>query len=167
MGFNATKFRRAKFQHRTADVQVPELKELFDEGEAPVFKVRGLSGEEFYQVREAVTKRKDLQAIASRLMSGQGEAIAAAIDEYFNDLPEELMRRTEVLVAGCVSPTLDREAANKMFKHFPTSAHIIAEAILRATGEGSILGELKGSGETQGSDTTCALQTCEESASSS
>jgi len=165
MSFDLEQFRRASLSARTADVKVPELAAWFADGSEPVFKVRGLTGEEFYAVREAVGKMKDLQSIASRLLSGQGEAIAEAIEEHFGGVPEELARRVEIVVSGTVEPKLDRQMALKLFKYFATSAHFIADAILRATGEGAVSGEPKGCGEIPASDTTSTLPTCGENAS--
>ena len=165
MGFDLVKFKKAKLIQRTETVKVPELKDWFPEGEEAVLLVRGLTGEEFYQVRQASAKRADLQAIASRVMSGEGAAIADAIEDFFGAVPEEFARRVEVLIHGCVDPVLTREEAMKLFRHFPSTAHTIADAILRATGEGSIVGEPKGCGEIPASDTTYTSATCGENAS--
>jgi hypothetical protein len=165
MSFDMTKFRRAKLISRTAEVKVPELKDWFEEGAEPVMIVRGLTGEEFYNVREAVAKQRDLQTIASRLLSGQGEAMAEALEEFFGGVPDEYARRVEVLVAGCVEPKMDRPDALRFFKHFPSTAHLVADAILRATGEGSVAGESKGCGEIPASATTSTSPICAESAS--
>jgi len=119
-----------------------------------VFAVRGLNGEEFYGVREAISKRRDLQAIASRLLSGQGEAIAEAIAEFYGGVPDDYARRVEVLVAGCVAPKLDRPAALKIFKNYPAVGHQLSEQILRLTGEGACVGESSGSGGIPASATT-------------
>ena len=154
MGFNADAFRQADLQPRTIEVPTPELKQWFDEGASPVFVVRGLTGEEFYLVRDAVNRRRDIQAIASQLMSGDGEAIAAAIEEFYGSVPEEFARRVEIVIHGTVDPDLNRDMAMKLFKNFPSSAHVIAESILRATGEGATVGESSGSGETPASATT-------------
>jgi hypothetical protein len=155
MSFDANSFKRSALALRTIKVPVPELKDWFAEGSEPVFLVRGLSGEEFYSVREAAAKRRDLEAIAGQLLSGHGTAIADAVAEFYGAVPDEFARRVEVLLHGCVEPACDREMAMRLFKHFPATAHIIAEQILRATGEGSVVGESKGSGEIPASATTC------------
>jgi hypothetical protein len=154
MTFDIDKFRQAQLAPRTSEVKALGLKDWFGEGVEPVFKIRGLTGEEFYAVREATQKRRDLQAIASRLFSGEGGAFADAIEEFYGGVPDELARRIEVLIGGCVDPKFDRTAALKLFKYYPSDAHLIAEAILRATGEGAVLGESKGSGATPACATT-------------
>lgn len=154
MGFDLQRFERAEMTARLEEVTIPCMKHWFAEGEEPVFTVRGLTGEEFYAVRQAAAKRQDLQAIASRLLSGEGEAIADAIGEFFGAVPEEYARRVEILISGAVAPAFDRALAMKMFKHFPTAAHILVEKILKATGEGAVPGESSGRGETPASATT-------------
>jgi len=152
--FDLAAFSRDRLQLRTAEVECAELRRWFPEGARPVFVVRGLNGEEFYGVREAVARRRDLQAIAGRLLSGQGEAIAEAIEEFYGGVPDEYARRVEILVAGCVAPALDRPAALKIFKYFPSVGHQLAEQILRLTGEGACVGESSGCGGTPASATT-------------
>ena len=165
MGFDLAKFRQADLQPRTSEVRVPEMKQWFSEGSEPVIIIRGLTGEEFYNVRQASAKRADLQAIASRVMAGQGSAMADAIEEFFGAVPEEFARRVEILIYGCVEPSFDRDMAMKLFRTFPSTAHLIADAILRATGEGAVVGESKGCGGTPASDMTSTSATCGENAS--
>jgi len=154
MPFDLDRFRRISLVPRSEEVKTPELKEWFDEDAEPVFKIRGLTGEEFYRVREASAKRRDMEQIAARLLSGAGEAIAEAIEEFYGGVPDEFARRVEILIAGCVEPQLDRMDAMRLFKHFPSTAHTLADAILKATGEGSVPGESIGSGEIPASATT-------------
>jgi hypothetical protein len=154
MGFDLERFRREDLQPRRIEVKTPELAAWFGPDADPLFVVRGLTGEEFYRVREAAAKRRDLEAIASRIMSGAGEAIAQAIDEFYGAVPDEFARRVEILLAGCVEPALSRDMAMKLFKSFPSTAHILADNILKATGEGAVPGESKGSGGTPASATT-------------
>ncbi len=167
MPFDLRRFNREDLKPRTEEIKVPEMKAWFDEEDAPVFTSRALTGEEFYRVREAVQRRADFQAIAAGLLSGGGEAIAEAIEAFYGAVPDEFARRVEVLVFGCVKPALDRQAAVKLLTHYPVSAHAVSEAILRATGEGSIPGESNGSGGTPASATTSTSATCGENASSS
>ncbi len=166
MPFDLTRFLRDDLRPRTVTVRVPEMKSWFGPDDDPAFVIRGLTGEEFYSVREAVQKRADFSAIASRILSGAGDAIADALDEFYGAVPDEFARRVEVLILGCVEPKLDRRAAMRIFKHFPTTAHTIADAILRATGEGSVAGESNGCGETPASSMTSTSATCGENASS-
>lgn len=166
MAFNIKKFRKTKFGPRLREVRLPELAAWFDDNSDPVFTVRGLNGEEMYQVREADDKRRDLQAIAAKLLSGNGAAMAEAIEAFYGSVPAEFARRVEILIHGCVEPKLERHDVMRFFKNFPQQAHMLCTEILVATGEGSQPGELKGSGETPGSDSTSTSHTSEASASS-
>jgi len=154
MAFDHKKFRKAKFSPRTEEIKVPELAPFFGPDENPVFKVRGLNGQEMYRVQEAVKKRTDLQAITSKLLSGEGAAIAEAIQEFYGAVPEEYVRRVEILILGCAEPALTHQDIMTFYKNYPTQAHAIATRILWLTGEGSTLGESRDSGETPESDKT-------------
>jgi hypothetical protein len=159
MGFDLERFKKAKLEARTTEVRIPELKDWFAENTEPVFTVRGLTGEQFYHVREAAAKRVDVQAIIAKLTSGDGAAIAEALDEHFGAVPGEYARRVEILIYGCVDPSMDRPTALKFYRHFPVHAHTLADAILRASGEGAVLGESKGSGGTPASAGTSTSAT--------
>ena len=141
MTFDIERFRKAKLTHRQVEVKLPELKDWFGEGVEPIFHVRGLSGEEFYNVREAEQKRAAFKEIADRMLSGDGAAFADAIEEFFGAVPAEYVRRVEVLIQGTVDPKLDRPNATKFITHYPVSAHTVCEEILRQTGLGSVAGE--------------------------
>lgn len=154
MGFDLNRFTSASLALRTAEVKTPMLKDFFAEGEEPVFKVRGLTGEEWYGMRQAITDRRDRKAIAEKLLSGAGEAIAEAIADIYGDIPEELARRINMVAYGCVEPKLDLTAAVKLFKFYAPQAHLISEEIWRLSGEGATLGESKGCGEIPASATT-------------
>jgi len=149
-------FQKAKYALRTATVDVDGL--VPDDPRAKVrIRVRGLNGEEFYRVREALSRRKDLSAIAGKLMSaagGGGQAFAEALEEFYGDLPDEQVRTIEIVAAGCVEPKFASQDAIKLVKFFPTQAHLVCQEILRLTGEGAQLGESKGSGGTPASATT-------------
>lgn len=140
MGFDLDGYMQAKLKARTSTVSAPELKGWFGDSE-PAFLVRGLNGEEFYRVREAVTKRKALQDIASRLLSGDGQAMADAIEEFYGDIPDDQIKTIETLALGVVEPKLNIHQAGKLVKEFPIRMEIIAKAIWKATGEGATAGE--------------------------
>lgn len=154
MGFDLNRFTSAGLTLRTAEVKTPMLKDFFGEGEEAVFKVRGLTGEEWYAMRQAIADRRDTKALAEKILSGAGEAIAQAIGDIYADVPEELARRINLVVAGCVEPKLDLPAAVKLFKFYAPQAHLISEEIFRLSGEGATLGESKGCGEIPASATT-------------
>jgi hypothetical protein len=164
MDFDLNKFLNADLKPRVVDVPVPTLKAWFGDAE-PVFKVRGLAGDEFYKVKESVEKRRDMQAIAAQLFSGKGEAIAQAVEQFYGSAPDEYVKQIETLKMGVIDPPLDHVAALKLVKHFPVPMVEVFNKIMLATGMGSELGESKGCGEIPASDTTCTSATCGESVS--
>jgi hypothetical protein len=164
MGFDIDQFVQAKLKPRQIEVPVPTLKDWFGDAE-PVFKVRGLDGEEFYKVKESVEKRRDMQAIAQQLFSGKGEAIAKAVEEFYGTAPDEYVKQIETLKMGVVDPPLDHVAALKLVKNFPVPMSDVFRQIMLATGLGSELGESKGCGKIPESATTSTSATCGESAS--
>jgi hypothetical protein len=166
MGFDLKKFRKSELKPRTDTVKLPEMKAWFGDDE-PVFVVRGLVGEEFYHVKEAVEKRRDIQAIAAQLFSGKGEAIASAVQEFYGSAPDEYVKLIEAIKIGVTEPELDHSDAMKLVKNFPVQANEIFKKIMLLTGVGSELGESKGCGEIPASDTTSTSATCGENASSS
>ena len=101
MGFKLKEFTKAKFEARTAKVQVPILADFFNEGDKPEFTVRGLTGEEQARVNEVKANNKNISAavtaIASRL---QTEKVARFKDllGVSDDVPTDLACRIEMLV---------------------------------------------------------------------
>ncbi len=73
MGFDASRFMKEKFLHRIEDVPVPDLKDFFPEGEEPVWKVRGLTGQEMGRMMEAPSRVKNYAALLERLASKSPE----------------------------------------------------------------------------------------------
>lgn len=152
MSFDVKKFQNTKFIQRTEDVKVEALKSFFDEKEQPVFKVRNLSGEELGRVNQAVQKHKNTAAILDGLLSNidkeKIEAIKASLGST-DKTPDDIARRLEMLILGCVDPKLDMQACVKLCKFFPIEFYDLTNTITRLTGLGSELGKPKPSGKTK------------------
>jgi len=153
MGFNVKKFARAKFTARTETVSVPVLAGFFEDGESPDFVVRGLTGEELARVNIAKNKQKNMAAVIEALAGGsQSETVREirdAIGMGAEDLPEDLARRIEMLLFGCIEPVLDAQLAAKLFRVAPVEAYSISNAIIRLSGQGMTPGEPPASGDSQ------------------
>jgi len=67
MSFDSKKFLKQKYVYREEDVPVPDLGLYFKEGEKPLWKVRGLTGQEMGQVHEAVGVQKNIRSVLSAL----------------------------------------------------------------------------------------------------
>jgi len=154
MAFDAQKFLSTPFVLRTGSVDVPELAGMFDDGEKPVFKVRGLDGKEWGLAKEAIRKRRDMAAIFQKMASGNGGEIADAVADSLglNDTTaaEDALRLT-IFPIGLVEPELTETEAidlsKKLLRHFPTAFERITTKISELTGT-SDQGEACGSGKT-------------------
>jgi len=73
------------------------------------------------------------------------EAFAAILGTG-DDVPDDLVKRYEHLIAGSVSPPCDRELAIKLFATFPVVAFQLSNKILELTGLGADSGKAPGSG---------------------
>jgi hypothetical protein len=153
MAFNAEKFISAQLFDRTEELQIKELSPFFDEGEKPVFVLRGLTGSEFGRVNEAHEKSKNIDALVSALTGSdrkaKAEAIKASLGVSGDDVPPDIVRRQEIIAAGVVSPEIDHAFAVKLSENFPTAFFLISNKILSLSGQGRTLGKPNGSGKTK------------------
>jgi hypothetical protein len=143
MAFKAKSFDKAKFEPRTTEVKVPGLSEWFD-GPA-VWVVRGLSGNELGRCNELAEKnRKNISDIVRALIANKGgetaEAIAGLVS-LSDDVPQDVARRIEYLIAGSVDPDCPLERAVLLNQAFPIEFRIITEEIFTLTGQGHVPGK--------------------------
>jgi hypothetical protein len=139
MGFDAEKFLNTKMQPRTADVPVPGLVSWFGEGEKPVWKVRGISGQELGQAKQAVESRKDIAALVAGIVGGQSAEKAAAAKKIMNiddTVPSNVALNIHLVKLGSVEPAADEDLAVKICTCCPVEFQQIAKKILELTGQG-------------------------------
>ena len=152
-GFKPDAFIQADLKPREKTIKVPDLQEWFEEGQEAVWKVRGLVGIEVAQYQEAREKNRDMSAIAEGLLSSDKVEIIEAMRERLgvgdDSVPDEVAKRSEVLVLGSVSPEVDNQIAIKLCEAFPVLFYDITNQILSLTGEGSCLGKSQDSGKIQ------------------
>ncbi len=152
MPFDANKFENAKFTDRTEAVEVPDLAEWFDEGEAPEIIVRGLTGAEIARVNEAAAKNKNLAGLLEGIASTDVKEKIDAVKASFGidgKVPDDIARRVEQLKIGSVTPEFNDIQAAKFFEVFPIEGYMVTNTINRLTGQGKSLGESKPSGKTK------------------
>ena len=148
--FDADAFLTAKLRPRTADVAVPGLREFFRDSE-PVWKVRGLTGQELGQAKAAVAARKDLAALIDGIVGGAGKERSEALRKILDlneEVPPAVAMNIHVVRLGSADPAADEETAVKLCACFPIEFQIIANKILELTGAGHEPGKAGASGET-------------------
>ena len=151
MTFDRDRFMSSKFEPRTADVQIKnsDLTEFF-ESEEPVWKVRGMTGEELGKVMEAVQNTERIQEAVRALLSDSSPDIVEGVRKLFNrERPDDVIKRIESLVLASVEPECDLQMAVKVLKHFPVEFYAITNKINALTGLGHSIAKKKPSGETR------------------
>ena len=135
--FKADRFTSAKFEPRTEEIKVPALAEFFDEGEPPVFKVRGLDATELCRAIDAGAKQGKVDAIVKAISSqkDQVDEIRKALG-MSADTPGEIAKRMELLVLGSVEPKLNHAAVAKFAEVAPIEFYDITNRITILTGQG-------------------------------
>ncbi len=144
MNFDLMQFQGATITPRQATVPVPDLAAFFAPGADPVFTVRGLTGEEIARSNDLTLRQAriaaHINALASTAAVDQTDALKSLLG-YGDDVPDDLAKRLDHLVYGCVEPPLDRPTAVKLFASFPIVAYTLTNKILELTGLGPDLGK--------------------------
>ena len=154
MSFDPQRFSQAPLAPRTAEVAVPDLAPWFEPDEKPAWIVRGLTGDDIARASEAADKAAKIRAAVQALLAAgeaRQEAFAALLG-VGDDVPDDLIKRYEHLMAGSVEPPCDRELAIKLFAAFPVVAYQLTNKILELTGLGADSGKAPGSGPTPESE---------------
>lgn len=149
MSFDLERFRAAQLGPREASVAVPDLAHWFD-GD-PVWRVRGLTGEEIARSNEASQRHETIASAVEALAAASGGDKAGALSEligYSGNVPADLAKRFDHLVFGSVEPRIDREIAVRLFRDYPVVAYQLTNRILELTGLGPDLGKSRPSGPT-------------------
>lgn len=139
MPFDADRYINTKFVPRTFDMNVPMLKEFFDEGEKPIFRLQGLTGQEIGQCKVAPGTMKDVRALMDGLMSSASKEKADAVKDLFgiNDVtPDIVIERLEQFKRGCVDPVINDEVARKICHDFGVKFWEMTNKILELSGLG-------------------------------
>lgn len=137
MGFNADKFAAAKMAPRTERVECESLREFFDEGDALVWEVRGLTANEMFRCMDAEKRHGTMSSIleAMRDSGGQVDALRKAMG-LTKETPGEVAKRMEMLVLGSVNPTVTLEQAVLLAERFAIDFTYITNRITSLTGQG-------------------------------
>ena len=153
---NKDRFRSKKLTRPTEYIEVPQLAGiLFDEGEQPRLKVRGLDANELYLARQRRDENNPVRVMVKTLQeSGQlQESIAEAFRGIFGDSTQTTAAATaygtELIVMGTIDEAgkaiLDYEDAARLGEHFPLVFMQLSNTIQKLSGEASVLmGEVSG-----------------------
>ena len=150
-GFNAKKFETTNFNYREKDIDIPEMKDFFDGRKKPIWRVRGLTGIELANVRDAVTRNQNFERLVQQLTSNLSKTKVEAVTTAFgmgDDLPDDYVRRLTILKLGSVDPILPHDQIVKLAETFPVTFSKLTDEIMILTGAGK-LGESTASGMTQ------------------
>lgn len=170
MGFDTRGFSKSTFEARTDKVRVDDMGEWFEEGDDTVFVVRGLDGYEMARVREQVENNKSTSEIVEAVAGSMGQEKMEALREWLGvstSVPNELVRRMEMLVHGSVDPDLDHETVKLVAVRYPIEFYNLTDKILNLTGLGHQPIKKKGSGTTQESRQPSTSDTSGDVSSSS
>ncbi len=128
---------------------MPELKPFFD-GDNPVWKVRGLTGQELGRANDAADRNKKIASVVEGITARSHKKIAKAVRQTIDpDTPQDVAKRLEHLILGSLDPECDLELALKICERFPVEFYAITNKILELTGLGHMPGKPKPSGKTQ------------------
>jgi hypothetical protein len=72
---------------------VPDLKEFFEEGAEPLWRVRNLTGHELGRVNEAAERNKNVSAILEALVSANAKEKVEAVKETGRPCGRNAQRR--------------------------------------------------------------------------
>ena len=147
MPFDIKKFETAAFKDRVEEVHVPRLAIFFNsddknEKEKPVWKVRGLTGEESAIAKQAVSENKNIEAILEAIGSKSKKNLVEGVKELAglssDKVPDELVQRYSWLEHGSVDPICSHELAMKLAMNFPEDFFLLTNKIMQLTGAGRV-----------------------------
>lgn len=155
MPFDVKKFMKTRFTPREEAVDVPDLKDFFEEQDGPQWKVRGLTGQELAKAKEAAEKNRNITAILEALAGGKTREKADSIKKLLGiadgETPADIARRVEALTIGSIEPVCDLELALKLCETCPIEFYLLTNKITELTGKGHVPGKAPPSGRTEGS----------------
>ena len=145
MGFDNKAFMAAKFEPSTEIVDVPELKEWFDEKDKPAWKIRGLTGKELGRVNEAVARNKKIDEAIQKIVSESPKKFGEGLAELLvgPDTPSDIARRIDMLIIGSIDPECNLQMALKVCEAFAETFFNLTNKIIILTGAGHTTGGRK------------------------
>ena len=150
MAFKKQDFISALYEQRFSEVPVPDLQPFFEDDDKPVWKVRGLTGQELGRANDAADRNKKISSVVEGVLSDNPKKIAKAVRQVIDpDTPQDIAKRLEHIITGSVDPECDLTLALKICECFPIEFFAITNEILKLTGQGQLPGKPKPSGKIQ------------------
>jgi hypothetical protein len=153
MGLDIKKLKSAKFVDRTKEIPIPlEMIKAAGWKKGTKWTIKALPGEALYSVRASVERNKNIEELVQKLVSGSvKEKVDAALGTLGlgDELPDDYVRRLNILRLGSKDPEIDHEFAKFVALNFPTFFNMATDEIQVLTGQGRSLGESSPSGQTQ------------------
>jgi len=152
MSFDVKKFLQTKFEARTEEIPVPDMKDFFLDDAKPVWLVKGVTGQEYARANEAVEKNNAIAAYLEGLISPNDKDKIQSMRGLVGlgeKVPNEIAKRIELLKMGSVDPIVSHELALKICTNFPIEFYDITNKISMLTGRGHVPGKLNASGVIQ------------------
>jgi hypothetical protein len=151
MAFDTKKFMKTKFTPRTGEVPVPDMKDFFPQGAEPVWKVRGLTGQELGRAAEAAARNRNISAIIEGLTGDADKEKAEALKNLLGIgvVPQDIAKRLEHLVIGSIDPVCTLDMAVRVCEVYPVEFYQITNKVMELTGRGQEPGKQQPSGKTE------------------
>lgn len=137
MAFDLNRFTAAEFAPRTEAVPVPGLAAFFAKGDKPEWVVRGLTAAQLQAAIEAKQRQAAVATVVEAIASSgeKAQELRKALG-LAGDVPGEVVKRLEMLVAGSVTPAIDMPTAVKLANAFPIEFLSLTNTIVELTGKG-------------------------------
>jgi len=148
MAFDLKAFEKTKFDQRTADVPVPELKEFFGPDDKPVWTVRNLTAAEIAKVEMSAANIDRMKAILEGIVSDKPQEIADSIKNLMgvsSELEPVYRKHLTKLELASVDPKITRQIAVKLADVSTVAFYRIISKIDELSGKGAIMGKLAAS----------------------
>ena len=111
------KFINDRFEPRTASVEFPALAAYCGKDEKPLLKVRGLTAEEYYRIRNH-EDYENLQKIIDGLQKKKPGDVSGGILEFFglslDDIPRLMKIRIRAMEYALVDDSLPAESSDRL-----------------------------------------------------
>lgn len=137
MAFDLARFAQAEFAPRQQAVPVPGLQAFFGKNEKAEWVVCSLSAAQLHNAMEAKQRQAAVQTVVDAIASSgeKAQELRKALG-LAGDVPGEVVKRLEMLVAGSVEPKIDMPTAVKLAGAFPIEFLTLTNTITELTGQG-------------------------------